>query len=48
MRLVALSGALCLIDSGFVTDLIGSAVLTGLVAVQYVLSKREAAVLGQR
>ena len=44
MRLVAVAGALCLIDSGFVTDLIGSVILAALITVQHLLSKKEAAV----
>jgi TRAP transporter 4TM/12TM fusion protein len=42
LRFVSFAGALCLIDSGITSYLIGAVVLAGLVAIQYTLSKREA------
>jgi TRAP transporter 4TM/12TM fusion protein len=44
LRLIAFVGALCLIDSGITSDLIGAVVLVGLVAIQHTLLKRETAV----
>ena len=40
LRLVSFAGALCLIDSGVYTDVIGTLILAGLVAVQYFLARK--------
>jgi TRAP transporter 4TM/12TM fusion protein len=42
LRLVSLAGALCLIDSGLVTDFIGAAILASLLLIQNYLVKRRA------
>jgi TRAP transporter 4TM/12TM fusion protein len=39
LRLSSFAGALCLIDSGLYTDMIGVSILIGLVAIQYFLGK---------
>jgi TRAP transporter 4TM/12TM fusion protein len=41
MRVVAFAGAMCLIDSGLKTDLIGVAVLAALVSLQYFAAKKQ-------
>ena len=41
LRLVASAGALCLISSEFYSDLVGLAILLGLLAIQYTLAKKE-------
>jgi TRAP-type uncharacterized transport system fused permease subunit len=41
LRLIAFVGALCLIDSGITSSLIGAVVLVGLVTIQHTLMKRE-------
>ncbi|MDR1510733.1 MAG: TRAP transporter permease [Synergistaceae bacterium] len=39
LRVIILAGAMCLIDSGIVTDMIGAAVLAALIAFQYIAAK---------
>jgi TRAP transporter 4TM/12TM fusion protein len=44
LRLVVFAGALCLIDSGIYTDLIGMVILTGLLLIQYLRQQRESVI----
>ncbi|MDR1048612.1 MAG: C4-dicarboxylate ABC transporter permease, partial [Synergistaceae bacterium] len=43
LRVVSFIGALCLIDSGLVTDLIGAVILVTLLAVQHLIARRQSA-----
>ncbi|MDR3331544.1 MAG: TRAP transporter permease [Synergistaceae bacterium] len=43
LRIISFAGAFCLIDSGLYSDAIGIVVLVGLVAVQYVITKKNRA-----
>jgi TRAP-type uncharacterized transport system fused permease subunit len=40
LRLVSFAGALCLIDSGFYSDVVGACVLAGLISIQYFLANK--------
>jgi TRAP-type uncharacterized transport system fused permease subunit len=41
IRIVAAGGALCLIDSGLITDAIGAMILAGTIVIQRFLAKKE-------
>jgi TRAP-type uncharacterized transport system fused permease subunit len=43
LRIISFAGAVCLIDSGIVTDLIGVVILAGLIAVQRLAVKTRGA-----
>ncbi|MDR0827999.1 MAG: TRAP transporter permease [Desulfovibrio sp.] len=44
LRIVVFAGALCLIDSGIYTDLVGLVILAGLLLIQYFRHQRESAI----